>query len=308
MLWVILSVIGAVSNAVYFISTKKFLQRVDPIVLAGGSFFFAGIFLFTTAMVNGIPPIGDELFIAIAGTSVLNIIATVLVYRALRSTAIALSVPLLSFTPIFLVGTSFVLLHEIPSLIGIAGICTTVTGSYILHVSSSHSQFFDPLRSIFRNRGALYMLVVAFIYSVSLNFDKMVVLNSDPVFGSSLVCVTIGSSFFMISFFYYNSAKFHGAKKSQNITFTQRTRNLMSQYRADALIFIFIGLVLTVEAVSIFSAFMLQIVPYVISIKRTSILMAVLYGTIISEENEIAWRFSGAAIMLAGVILIVLFN
>ena len=57
---------------------------------------------------------------------------------------------MISFTPLFLVVTAFVLLHESPSLIGIAGIVTIVTGSYVLNLSSAHRGWADPFRAILK--------------------------------------------------------------------------------------------------------------------------------------------------------------
>lgn len=307
MLWIIPSALGAVTNAVYYISIKKFLQRVEPHILASGSFFFAGIFLFITATINGIPPFGDHLFIAIAGTSILNIIAIVLTFRALASTDISLSVPMISFTPIFLIGTSFIFLHELPSVIGIAGICIFVLGSYVLNISSEHRRFFEPLMSIFQNRGSMYMLIVAFLYSVALNFDKMVVMNSDPVFGSSLVCLVLGSSFFIISL-YSSSGNRLGIHRGSKVTRQVRVRALLNSCRTEVTTFIFIGLLLTIESIAINSAFTLQIVPYVIAIKRMSIIITVLYGAFVFREDEVMHRLSGAALMVAGAILIIVYN
>jgi uncharacterized membrane protein len=50
-----------------------------------------------------------------------------------------------------------------------------------------------------------------------------------------------------------------------------------------------------------------QIVPYVIAIKRTSILFSVLYGMLIFKEKNILQRLIATFIMFAGILLIILF-
>src|SRR3989338_7215807 len=54
-------------------------------------------------------------------------------------------------------------------------------------------------------------------------------------------------------------------------------------------------------------AIRLVIVPYMISIKRTSSIFSVLYGWILFKEKNIKVRLIGAVIMLIGAGLIILF-
>lgn len=310
MLWVILAALGATANAAYFIATKRLLATFDRDVLAAGGFFATGIFLLTFALLRGIPPPGDELLMAVAATTLLNIVATTLVFRALSTTDISLAVPMISFTPVFLIATSFLLLGETPSPLGIAGICIIVAGSYVLNLSSAHTRWSDPIRAILKNRGTASMLLVAFIYAIALNFDKMVVLNSDPVFGSSLVCLALGVSFFLIGQVKaWHRRAIHdgtGRRIPPDAGTAERDRSSLEPYHAGVLVFVIIGLLVTVEAVSVNYAFTMQITPYVIAIKRMSIILTVFYGTLIAREGDVARRLAGALLMVAGAVLIIL--
>ena len=149
--------------------------------------------------IRGFPVIGPEFFPAVAITVVLNICGLSLIFKALSSSDLSLSVPMLSFTPVFLIGTSYVILHEVPSFFGFLGICIIVSGSYVLNISAGHEHVLDPIRSMMRNRASWYMLLVAFLFAVSINFDKIALLNSDPFFGMALTVLCIGIAFFLIS-------------------------------------------------------------------------------------------------------------
>jgi len=48
-------------------------------------------------------------------------------------------------------------------------------------------------------------------------------------------------------------------------------------------------------------------VPYVIAIKRMSLILIVLYGTIVFREKELVRRLSGAGLMVLGAVLILAF-
>ena len=43
------------------------------------------------------------------------------------------------------------------------------------------------------------MLIVAFLFAVSINFDKIAMLNSDPFFGMALTVLAIGVAFVLMS-------------------------------------------------------------------------------------------------------------
>jgi uncharacterized membrane protein len=69
-----------------------------------------------------------------------------------------------------------------------------------------------------------------------------------------------------------------------------------------------IGILLSVSAVCINTAYTVQIVSYVIAIKRMSIIIIVLYGAFVFGEKDLVRRLFGALLMVAGAVMIVLFN
>jgi len=307
MLWVLLALTGAVTNAGYYVATKKMLQSINPHVLAAGSFLTTALFLLLISSRYGIPVIGDRFFFAVVITASLNIIATILTYRALATTDISLAIPMISFTPVFLIGTSFLLLHELPTMGGAIGILIIVSGSYVLNLSPGQKSIADPVRSFARHPGVLYMLIVAFLYAIAVNFDKMVVQESDTVFGSAIVFVVLGGAFVIIALFSYRDAgTLCRIKKDQPMATELKPAFPGYRYRWMAGAFIFIGLLITVEAIVINYAYTLQIVPYVISFKRMSIILTVLSGAIVFRESDIGRRLAGAVLMVLGAVLILI--
>jgi drug/metabolite transporter (DMT)-like permease len=307
MFWVILAGIGACTNAAYYIANKKFLQRMDPHILAATGFLCTSGILLGISLVQGIPSVGPQFLLAVLATTLLNILGTVLTFRALASTDISLAIPMLSFTPLFLVGTAALILHEIPSAVGMAGIVIIVAGSYILNTADEDESITDPFRAMVSHPGVLSMLVVAFIYAIAINFDKMVVQNSDAVFGSGIVFLLLGSAFVLI----------HRVSLWRlNDTFPQPVSSGTPVLPANLPVFrwrdvigagLFIGIIITIEAVVINTAYTQQIVPYVIAIKRMSIILIVVYGAFVFREKEVIRRLFGAVLMLAGAVLILLF-
>jgi len=308
MLWVILAIIGAIANAAFYIIIKNHITTRDPRILIALGFLLSAILLLLISAVQGFPVIRPAYYSAVVISGILNIIGMILVFRAMESSDLSLSMPMLSFTPVFLVGTSYLLLHEVPSAAGTAGIFIIVSGSYVLNISAEQEHFFDPVRSMMQNRGSWYMLIVAFLYAASINYDKIAMLNSDPVFGMAFTLLIISGGFTLITVTSGKIAKIYPAKGTAlppNATgSTPLPAFSLVPYLIPASL---IGFFATIESISINLAYTLQIAPYVIAIKRLSIIFMVLYGTIICAENEIRTRLLGSVLMVSGAVIILLF-
>lgn len=295
------------SNAAYFIIVKKYISALDPKLLTGVGFSLGGFLLFFFSALRGIPAIGPEFFTAVAITSALNILGLNLIFKALSSSDLSLSVPMLSFTPAILIGTSYVILHEAPSLFGFAGICIIVSGSYVLNIAEEHEHYLDPIRAMMRNRGSWYMLIVAFLFAVSINFDKIALLNSDPFFGMALTVMTIGIALLVIVAY----SRYVGRNEYPDHAYGSVDESALPARALPArqffLLTLLIGVCVAVEAASVNVALTMQIVPYVIAIKRLSIIFMVLYGTFVFSEGDSKKRVMGAILMVAGAIIILLF-
>ena len=306
MFWALLAFIGATTNAVYYVSIKKFLQTINPAALAGGGFLCSSLFLLSLSIYHGIPVIGSGFLFAVTGTSVINIVATILTFRALTSSDVSLAVPMIAFTPLFNIATAAVILRELPSAIGILGIAIIVAGSYVLNTSKEHTRITDPFRAMISHPGVVSMLMVAFLYSVAINFDKMVMLNSDVIFGSGVVFLLLGSFFSVVWILSRGGIHdmFFRVPSPAPLDFSSGKK--IRDWRKLTPLF-FIGAILSIESIVINLAYRDQIVPYVIAIKRMSLLLIVLYGAIVFHERDTFRRLAGASLMIAGAVLILLF-
>lgn len=308
MLWVILAIIGAISNAAYYIIIKNHIADRDPRILTALGMLISGSLLLFMSAAQGFPPMGPEYYSAVIISGILNIVGLSLIFRAMESSDLSLSMPMLSFTPVFLIGTSYLLLHEVPSVAGVAGICIIVSGSYVLNISAEHEHYLDPVRSMVQNRGSWYMLIVAFLFAASVNYDKIAMLNSDPVFGMAFTLLIIAGAFAVIVVF---SSRTAGRSLSFPVTRdpvpSGHSRNTVVSLRHYIVPAVLAGIFVTAECISINIAYTLQIAPYVIAIKRLGIIVMVLYGTIICAEDEIRPRLLGSVLMVGGAVIILLF-
>ena len=216
----------------------------------------------------------------------LEILAWTLYIKAIRESQLSLVAPIISFTPVFLVATSFLIIGELPSLSGLAGILLVASGAYILNFKTLRHGIFDPITSIFREKSSLYMLIVAFLFSITSTLSKITVQKSSAVFSSSAYLLAMSMSFFAISFF--------------------KSRSKMPQLKTHAGELAPIGLFYGSMAIFHNMAITLTLVPYMMSIKRTSSIFSVFYGHFWFKEHNMKNRMAGALVMLIGAILIIL--
>jgi len=303
MFWFLFALLGAISQALYSLSVKVFLKKIHPFFLAGYSFLAASLILFPLVLFYGIPPIGPGLLFALVATVTINIVATILFYRALCTTDLSLCVPILAFTPVFLILTSFIMLGEIPTPAGAAGIFLVTAGAFLLTSRSSDHQsasLHTPFLAFLSDPGVRFMLVVAFLYSFSVNYDKEVVRNSSPVFASAVTLFFLAIAFLLIAM----------------LTMTKRTPGALDPEGPDAVVsgppflhspvflYVIVGMILVVEGISINTAYTMTIVPYVITVKRLSLFFSVFFGGFLLHEQQIRGRMLGALIMILGAVII----
>ncbi len=307
MLWVFLALIGAVSNAAYFILIKNYITTRDPGVLTALGFLFSALLLIAISGTRGFPALGPAWYSAVIISGILNIIGLSLVFRAMESSDLSLSMPMLSFTPVFLIGTSYLLLHEVPSMAGIAGICIIVSGSYVLNIAAEHEHILDPVLSMIRNRGSWYMLIVAFLFAASVNYDKIAMLNSDPFLGMAFTLLIISIAFGIFTLVSGTATGRSIRPGRDGAAFPASLPGAGFSFRPYIIPAFLTGILVSAECVSINYAYTLQIAPYVIAIKRLSIIFMVLYGTVICAEDEIRVRILGSVMMVGGAVIILLF-
>ncbi len=288
MTWYILAILGAIFAAITHALFKKNLKHMSSNVMGAGVFIATGIMLTAISIYRGVPEIQAPFYVAIIFEPFLVVLGLTFVFKALESGDISLAYPMQAFTPLFLVITAFIILDEIPSTEGLLGILILVVGLYILNSNGSKQGYLEPFKAIFKVKEVYYMLVGAFIFSFTITLDKLIVVNSDPIFGAGISCLLIGILFLTLS--------------GRDGTGSKET------YKKFIPSFIIAGIFLALEAITINIAFTMQIAPYVIAIKRTSIVLAVIYGTFILQEKYKVRRIIGSMIMVLGTALIIIYG
>ena len=285
MIWVILSILAGLGDAITFAYIKGLHKLNTTVKIALYSLITLPFLLFGFLFYE-IPVVSFKFYIVVIINVFVWIVGIFLLMKSLEESDLSISIPMLSFTPIFLLFVSYILLREFPSLQGLAGIFIVVVGSYILNISSVKSGFFEPLKSIFKNKGVFYMLIVAFLFSVTASLSKSGINLSNPAY------------FIFIHYLF--------ASIILLVLFFRKFKKDIKQIKKNSGYFFIIGVAVAFSEIMTATAFKLEIVPYVISLKRTSVIFSVLIGYLFLKEKNFKHAIIGSVIMFIGAVLITL--
>jgi len=287
MTWVLFAFLTALFRSLTDVAGKFGLKEMDEYIVAWALNFFSLPLLLPILFFIEIPEITPEFWLAIAVSGSLNVATAILYLKAIKLADLSLVIPLSTFTPLFLLITSPLIVGEFPNLFGFIGILLIVAGSYLLNIKEKKKGLLAPFKALLNNKGAQLMLLVAFIWSITSNFDKIGLQNSSPIFYGIMIsiAITVGVTPFML------------VKSRHNIK--QIPKNLKTLIPVG----LFHGLMMIFHMIAI----SMTLVAYLISIKRTSALISVLFGTLLFKEKGLKERAIGAIIMILGVLCITLF-
>jgi len=285
--WVILSLTSAFFLATSDALAKKAVENENEYLVAWFRMLFTlPVFVITLLLVPW-PELNDDFYLAFFIALPFELITVILYIKALKSSPLSLTMPFLALTPVFLIAVSFIVLGEKVSLLGSLGIFLIAAGSYLINIDDLRRGLFEPIKAIVRERGSLYMIGVAAIYSLTSAMGKMAIEHSSPLFFAATYFIALNIALLPI-------ALFMGRGDLKIFLQKKRYRNLFAP-----------GICYAFMVITHMSAMKLTKVAYMISIKRTSLLMAVLYGYFLFREQHIRSRFFGAALMFVGFVLVV---
>jgi len=208
--------------------------------------------------------------------------------KALEISPLSLTFPFLGFTPVFSIFFSRVLLNERSTYPGLMGILIVSLGAYLLNADAIKKGVLEPLKNIYREKGSVLMLTVALIYGLTSVLGKRAVLLSPGPLSFVIVYYAV---FFVIL----------------TLLFLARPRISETKLKKmDVSIALLLGISFTAAMILHFNAIILEKVPYVISVKRLSLVISVIYGAIIFKEKNIGYRLLGSLVMLSGALILCL--
>ncbi len=285
-MWIIYSLLTALSLATSDALTKRVLVSRDEYFVAWARLMFCLPPLLVSFLFIDIPSLDRTFWTATCIALPLEILAIILYTKALKVSPMSLTIPFLALTPLFLIAISYIVLGEKVSLYGGLGILFMAAGSYALNLHEIRKDLLAPIKAIFREKGSLMMIAVAFIYSFTSSLGKLAIEHSSPVFFGSFYFILVAALF-------------------TPIAMKQSSERLVIS-RKDMMPLIYIGLTYAMMIIFHMIAISMTQVAYMISVKRMSLFFSIYFGYLMFKEKKIRERTVGSVILFSGFLLIVL--
>ena len=283
---IVLVLISAFFHAIRSLFTKEsgdkqiFLWLYSIIALL----FFSPLFFYFLFRVGINNPVA---YAWCAGSGFIHFLYWLFLTSAYKEGDLSHVYPIMRSSPALVLMIAVLLLGEQVSLQGVAGILLVAVGVYIINMKRmSGEELLAPIKSMAHDRStqfAFLTLISVALYSI---VDKMAVDHIHPI---------------LFSFFHlFCGMCFY----TPYIVFTKNAAQIKKEWKSGVVRIIMAGILGIVGYALILVAFTIERVSYIVGLRQTSIVFAVLMGSHFLKEKHQGIRLTGALIIFAGGFLI----
>jgi drug/metabolite transporter (DMT)-like permease len=287
-MWFALALFYALWASINLTVIKKILSSLDSLTALFLSLLFTLPFSFAIVyLTSGIPHANLNFFQSIIIAGVLDVIAFVASFWALKSSPISEIAPLSSITPIFTAILAIFLLKEVPTLPKIIGIIIIVIGTYFLNISQVKNGILAPVKKLFQSRGVQLYFFANLLWSITPVLQKNAILNTIPK--TPMFASLVDFSVIVILLLPFA---------------IQRIRIKKINIKRYFWIFLLLGFFSALSQYAAYTAFSLTYVGYANATFKFSSVFMIFLGFIFFKEKNIKEKLLGAAIMLIGAVIV----
>lgn len=289
-MWFLYSLYFAIWSSLSMPVSKKLMQILHPILLLiVGNIIFLPLMLILVIITTGVPNTTQLFYILLIGSGVIDAIAFIASYWAIKTSPISLISPISSFNPIFTTFFAFIFLHETLNATKLLGILVIAFGAYLLNIADIKHGLLKPITVLLSNRGVQLFLLANLIWGLTPILQKQAIAQTSP--SSPLFTSFTGNLILTLMVFPFSLKLFPSAKDKikSNIKW----------------IFLIAPFVILAQWAS-FSAFSLAPLGYVTAVFKLSALFTIVWGALFFHEKRIKERLLGASVMLIGTVLLIL--
>ncbi|MGD9898953.1 MAG: EamA family transporter [Calditrichaceae bacterium] len=291
---IILSVLTGISFGFQVVLIKILSRKLHQFGILQFLFLCTGVFILILSITSPWHEIDIQRFLpSLLISFIINLVAFSLLTKAIIISPVSLVMPFVGLTPLFLVFTAYLILGESVTITKFLGVFGIVIGSFILQLPREWKTKNKSLRFRFftGEKGIVYVIIVAFLWSISASIEKIAVIASTPEIYATTIHLMLGIAFL----FSYR----HMRKKER-----EGDRREIKYDWSLAFSIALLVLVSTVLALSQLTAIKYTLVTYVISFKRAGILISSVIGFMFFHEKNYTKTITGTIIILIGAFII----
>lgn len=291
MTWIYLALISAVFSAFAAITEKKVLFRLDALDF---SFFVSVITLILSIPFFFDAPLSINLstpLIILFAKAVLSSIAFLCVMLAIKNLEISEALPLLALSPGLVAILGVLLIQDTLMLNEWLGLFLMLIGTYILELRKDDKGILKPFKSLLKFSKYKYVFFALFLFSITSLIDRLLLKDFKLPPYTFMAYQQLFFAFIFTALILLRNKKISEVFKALNLNIFYLV--------AIISVFTVIYRYTQIEATKIAA------VALVLSVKRLSVLMAVIIGGKLFKENSILLRFIASIIILTGLVILV---
>ncbi|GAA4463819.1 hypothetical protein GCM10023189_42280 [Nibrella saemangeumensis] len=284
-------IVRIVSNPLSNVFQKQLTQRsAEPLFITSATYGFLSLLCLFFWREIDFATLPTSFWWNAVIISLLAVLGNVFLVKALKTGDLSILGPVNAYKSVVSIVFGMVLLNEVPSWAGMLGVALIVVGSYFVLGSGRRGQGFSWA---LLKQSAIQLRLAALVCSaIEAVFIKKAMLLSSPVTVFVFWCV-LG---FIMTLLWIVLALRENWKEQVGLLFSQKITYLA--------LFLSVGLMQFSTNV----AFGGTQVGYALALFQTSALLSVVFGYQFFKERDIVQKLVGAAIMVTGAVLIVVFK
>jgi drug/metabolite transporter (DMT)-like permease len=241
-------------------------------------------------LLAGFPSLSASYFAFASGSVLINLLANYLFLRAVQVSPLSLTTPYLAFTPVFTAFVALVTIGQVPTSWGWGGIAVVCVGAFAMNPGEAGQGPLAPLKALWTERGSLYMLIVALLWSITPVLDKQASDLTHPLWHTMFLAGMVGMLFLLA-----------------RVATERGISSLWKEFKTTPK-WLLAAAMFSVGAMTFQLASYAYIdVAYVETVKRAlGVTSAIAAGYFLFGERDIARRLVGAVVMCVGVAMILL--
>jgi drug/metabolite transporter (DMT)-like permease len=284
--WFLLAFISALFSAASAVSEKKALFSIDALSFSFLVALVTLVFSFPFFLTIHYEDINSVSLIILFGKAILTAAAFLYVMLSIKNLEISEALPLLAMTPALVAIAGNFLINDKLNLLEWFGIFLMVAGTYILELKKNSKNFLEPFKSLFDCSKYSYILIALVLFTVTSLIDRMLLKdwNLPPYTFMAFQQLFFGIIFSILILFRY---------KDYSSPFKSLNKNMVY-------LILIVSVFTVIYRYTQIEATRLAPAALVVSVKRLSVLMAIIYGGKLFREDNLLRRVIAAAVILCG--------
>lgn len=197
--------------------------------------------------------------------------------------------PVLTLTPGFAALIEWLFTGQAPGVTGAAGLALLILGSYVLSIEPGQADGLASWVKLVINPGSVFALAAALCFAAASAFGRVGIQHSDPL--SFAVMVAVINPLILFVLF-----------RLQTRDFAREVFAIKQSGQIQPLLVL--GVLFALMRIADQIALSLTLASYVMAVKRSAGLFAVVLGRWLYGERRLLAKFAGTLVMLGGLVLL----